>query len=178
VFAAKGYEAGTLDDVAAALDMRKAGLYHYVDSKLGLVALLFARAMDAGIERLDLAAQTADPRERLIALIRAFVDEMADHPSLVASFAGRRPVFNDGRDAEFQAKDRRIVAILAQAVEDAVAAGVLPAIDVRYGAMAIIGMVSTVHKWFDPRRDPDPLAIADTFARLLALIPPDTLTRA
>jgi Tetracyclin repressor-like, C-terminal domain len=127
--------------------------------------------MDAGLQRLELAARTPDPRERLIALIQAFVDEMADHPSLVASFAGRRPVFNDGRDDEFRQKDGRMVTIMTEAVGDAIAAGALPAIDIRYGAMAIIGMVSAVHKWFDPRWDTDPIAIADTFARRLALMP-------
>jgi len=52
------------------------------------MALLFVKAMGAGIERLDVAAQTPDPRERLIALIRGFVDEMADHPSLVRHSPG------------------------------------------------------------------------------------------
>jgi TetR/AcrR family transcriptional regulator, cholesterol catabolism regulator len=169
IFAAKGYDAGTLDDVAEALDMRKASLYHYVRSKRDLVSLLFVRAFEAGVARLEQAGAIADPRARLIAIIRVFVDEMADHPGLVATFSGVRPRFNDERDAQFEANDRRMIKIVTCAVEDAVRAGVLPAVDARYGALAIIGMVSSVHKWYDPRLDPDPELIAANFARLLGL---------
>jgi AcrR family transcriptional regulator len=169
IFAAKGYDAGTLDDVAEALDMRKASLYHYVRSKRDLVGLLFVRAFEAGVARLEQAGTISDPGTRLISIIRIFVDEMADHPGLVATFSGGRPRFNDERDDQFDANDRRLVKIVTRAVQDAVRAGILPAVDARYGAMAIIGMVSSVHKWYDPKRDPDPELIATNFARLLSL---------
>jgi len=52
-----------------------------------------------------------------------------------------------------------------------VQAEALPPVDPRYGALAIIGMVSSVHRWYDPKRDKPPEAIADEFARLLGLKP-------
>src|SRR5690606_29007945 len=38
-FRARGYDSASLDDVAAELDLRKASLYHYVDSKAHLLYL-------------------------------------------------------------------------------------------------------------------------------------------
>jgi AcrR family transcriptional regulator len=176
IFAAKGYDGGTLEDVAETLGMRKASLYHYVRSKQDLVGLLFARAFAAGVARLEEVSRIPDPRERLVAILRVYVDEMADHPGLVAAFAGGRPNFGDERDEEFHQNDRRMVTILARAVEDAVQAEVLPPVDPRYGALAIIGMVSSVHRWFDPERDKPP-GVADQFARLLGLGTPSASGR-
>ena len=170
IFASKGYDGGTLEDVADALGMRKASLYHYVRSKQDLLAQLFVRAFEKGVARLEEVAQTPDPAERLIAILRVYVDEMADHPGLVAAFAGGRPHFGDERDDEFDANDRRMVRILERAVEDAVNVEALPPVDPHYGALAIIGMVSCVHRWYDPERDKTPEAIARQFARLLGLV--------
>ena len=169
VFASKGYETATLDDVALALDMRKASLYHYVTSKSNLVGLLFVRAFQAGMERLEEAARVADSRQRLIAIIRVFVDEMADHPGLVAAFAGHRPVFHDERDEQFKANDDRLVDIVTQAVAAATAAKALPEVNPRYAALAIIGMLSSVCVWYDPAHDLAADQVAANMVRLLRL---------
>ncbi|MBV8083364.1 MAG: hypothetical protein JO247_00975, partial [Chloroflexi bacterium] len=81
-----------------------------------------------------------------------------------------RPHFGDERDDEFDENDRRMVRILEHAVEDAVHGEALPPVDPHYGALAIIGMVSCVHRWYDRERDKTPEAIAGQFARLLGLV--------
>ncbi|MGH2365040.1 MAG: TetR/AcrR family transcriptional regulator [Chloroflexota bacterium] len=169
VFASKGYETATLDDVAIALDMRKASLYHYVTSKSNLVGLLFVRAFQAGMQRLEEAARAVDARQRLIAIIRVFVDEMADHPGLIAAFNGHRPVFHDERDEQFKANDDRLMDIVTQAVTAATAANALPEVNPRYAALAIIGMVSCVHVWYDPAHDLAADQVAANMLRLLRL---------
>src|SRR5438132_13578769 len=50
VFRVKGYEAGTLDDVASALDMHPATLYHYIQSKSHLLSLVCARVINVILE--------------------------------------------------------------------------------------------------------------------------------
>src|SRR5436309_14584491 len=65
VFHEKGYDAGTLDDVADALDLRRASLYYYVRSKSNLLFMVVEQALIVALERLDEYAQIEDPRERL-----------------------------------------------------------------------------------------------------------------
>src|SRR5262245_61579728 len=69
VFDEKGYDAGTLEDVARAMGMRKAGLYHYIPSKSHLLYLLFDRAWELGFQRIADIPEIEDPGERLAALI-------------------------------------------------------------------------------------------------------------
>ena len=50
VFRERGFELGTLDDVAACLGAGRASLYHYVPSKAHLLYLIFDRAISTTLE--------------------------------------------------------------------------------------------------------------------------------
>lgn len=173
VFDAKGYEAGTLDDVAQAMGMRKAGLYHYVRSKSHLLFLLFDRAWRLGFQRMEGVPEIEDPAERLASLIRRHVCLVAEQKSLFTVFFGHRPRFDDAEEQRFLENERRYVGLFARAVRDASRAGIIPEMDPRRGAMALMGMTSWVYKWFDPATmKPD--EIGDDFVRLVlgGLAPP------
>lgn len=171
VFDAKGYDAGTLDDVAEAMGMRKAGLYHYVRSKSHLLFLLFDRAWDLGFERIQGIPDIEDPRERLAALIRSHACLIAERKSLFTVFFGHRPRFDEAAEQRFRENERRYVGVFARAVRDAVDAGVIPPVDPRRGAMALMGMTSWVFKWYDPGTM-TPAEIGDDFVRLILERPP------
>ena len=166
VFDAKGYEAGTLEDVAQAMGMRKAGLYHYVRSKSHLLFQLFDRAWELGFQRVAGIPAIEDPGERLAALIRAHVELIAEQKSLFTVFFGHRPRFDDAAEQTFLEKERRYVGIFARAVRDAADAGLIPHVDPRRGAMALMGMTSWVYKWYDPTTG-TPTEIGDDFVALI-----------
>lgn len=166
VFHARGYDAGSLDDVAEALGLRKASLYYYVSSKAELLYLVFDRAISLALERLEHLSAGADPRARLAALIEHQVLTVTGEPSLFTVFFDQRPRLDDRYEASIRAKERRYFRVYADAVRAAARAGVIPVVDERYAAQAILGMASWIFKWYRPGRD-DPKAIADTFTRLV-----------
>lgn len=166
IFRRDGYETGSLDDVAASLGLRKSSLYHYVRSKAELLYLIFDRAITLALDRLDRLAHLTDPEERLAALIAHQVRLMADEPQLFVVFFDSRPRLDESYERAIRAKERRYVRIYAEAVRSASAAGVIPDIDPRYGAQAILGMAIWIYKWFDPARD-DSEQLIDTFVRLV-----------
>ncbi|MCU4186652.1 TetR/AcrR family transcriptional regulator [Acidiferrimicrobium sp. IK] len=159
VFHAKGYEAGSLDDVAAALGMRKASLYYYVKRKSDLLRLVFERAITVALSEVDRLAEIDDPEERLAALIRYQATLVASDPPLFAVFFGQRSGLEDADLADISRKERRYIRRFVLAVEAAMEADVLPPGDARVMANMIVGMTSWSYKWFDPRRD-----AIDTFA--------------
>ncbi|MCF7550766.1 TetR/AcrR family transcriptional regulator [Pseudonocardia sp. WMMC193] len=181
VFHEKGYDAGSLDDVAAAMGLRKASLYHYVRSKSHLLYLVFDRAITLALARLDELGGIVDPRERLVALVEHQVRLIAEDPSLFAVFFDQRPRLDGPFDSEIRAKERTYVGRIGAVVGAAVDADVLPAVDTRYAAHAVLGMTSWLYKWFVPGRD-DPVETARTMVRLIVgparVVTPAPLMRA
>jgi AcrR family transcriptional regulator len=154
VFHQKGYDAGSLDDVAEALDLRKASLYHYVNSKAQLLYHIFDRSLTLGLARLEeLAATNADPVERLTAFVSHQVSIVAEERSMFSVFFSARPRLEDEFEKRILELERRYLHHYIDAVKGAMNVGAIPVGNPRYTAQAILGMSSWVYKWFDPNED-------------------------
>ncbi|MHB8263196.1 MAG: TetR/AcrR family transcriptional regulator [Acidimicrobiales bacterium] len=160
VFREKGYDAGSLDDVALELNLRKASLYYYVRSKAELLYRIFDKTITSALDSLEECLSIEDPKERLAALIRHQATMVASESSFFTVFFDQRPRLAHDYDSEILAKERQYLHIYQEAVASAVDCGALPAMRARYGAQAILGMTSWIYKWFDPLRD-DPQVFAD-----------------
>jgi len=171
VFRAKGYDAGSLDDVATELDLRKASLYYYVRSKAELLYRVFDRAITTALGSIEASLEIEDPRERLASLICHQAVTVAAEPSFFSVFFDQRPRLAAAYEAEIRAKERHYLHVFADAVAAAVEQGALVDVEPRYGAQAILGMTSWVYKWFDPDRD-DPDEFARTCVALVLPGPP------
>src|ERR1700734_3207646 len=74
LFQQRGYDATSMNDVAAALKLSKGGLYHHFQSKDEILFNLMDHAMDITQHRvIDAVAQIADPEDRLRTLIRLHI---------------------------------------------------------------------------------------------------------
>ena len=75
LFQQQGYDATSMNDVAAALKLSKGGLYHHFQSKDEILFHIMNHAMDITEERvIGPARRIADPEERLRTLIRLHID--------------------------------------------------------------------------------------------------------
>jgi AcrR family transcriptional regulator len=164
VFRTRGYEAGTLEDVASSLDLRRASIYYYFGSKGQLLSALCERTMTMILRITEDIERIEDPAERLAAMLRL-------HTGMVAREQGLFKVFFDERGSledQERARDfeRRYLRHLVVNVEAAMAAGLLPHTDPYLTALALLGMMSWIYKWYEPGRH-DAEAYAETCAALL-----------
>src|SRR5208337_1472427 len=75
LFHRRGYDATSMNDVAAALKFSKGGLYHHFQSKDEILFSLLEHAMQITQERvIDPVLRISDPEERLRHLIRCHVE--------------------------------------------------------------------------------------------------------
>src|SRR5271163_1106989 len=71
LFQQQGYDATSMNDVAAALKLSKGGLYHHFQSKDEILFHIMSHAMDITEERVtNVVQRIEDPEERLRTLIR------------------------------------------------------------------------------------------------------------
>src|SRR5579871_2140230 len=75
LFQQQGYDATSMNDVAAALKLSKGGLYHHFQSKDEILFDLMNHAMDLTQQQiLDPVRRVSDPEERLRLLIKQHVE--------------------------------------------------------------------------------------------------------
>src|SRR3954466_15058260 len=75
LFQQQGYDATSMNDVAAALKLSKGGLYHHFQSKDEILFNLMNHAMDITQERvIDGVCDIVNPEERLRMLIRRHME--------------------------------------------------------------------------------------------------------
>lgn len=174
VFQAHGYDAGSLDHVAAELDLGKASLYYYVRSKAELLYLVFDRAISIALAQMEQLVhdQHASPRERLAALVHHQVDTVTSDLSLFSVFFDQRSRLSEEYAARIRSKERRYLQLFVETVNTAVESGFLGQLEPRYAAQALLGVANWTYKWFDPARD-EPRAYADVAVALLLGRPAD-----
>jgi TetR/AcrR family transcriptional regulator, cholesterol catabolism regulator len=101
-----------------------------------------------------------------VALVRMHAKLIARERAMATVFFDEKAVLPAGDRATVEDIHRRYFSAFAATIEASIEAGVLPRADPRLSALAIVGMVTWVYKWFQPGRD-DPDAFADTCVALL-----------
>src|SRR4051794_9754237 len=85
IFHEKGYDATSMDDIARALQMTKAGIYYYIKGKEALRFAIVPYAMDwlTG-EVIEAARSVTDPEERVRMIVERHGRELLQGPRSMA----------------------------------------------------------------------------------------------
>ena len=161
VFNERGYDATSMDELAARLGVTKSAIYHHVSSKVELLRLALDRALDA------LFAVTEEPQavtgraiDRLEHVVRGSVRVLAAElpfVTLLLRVRGNSPVEEAalGRRREFD----RIVTDLVRAAEEE--GDVRPDVDPAVTSRLLFGTVNSLTEWYRPGGTLSPDALAD-----------------
>jgi TetR/AcrR family transcriptional regulator, cholesterol catabolism regulator len=145
----KGYDATSINDIANALGMTKAGLYHYIHGKKELLFDI----MNFGLDELDEevatpAASIADPIDRLRFIITS-------HAQLVTRGQGAITILVDEITALTPAQNRIITRRkreyfngLRELLNTLKSQGKLQDVDTTAATFSLLGMISWLSRWF------------------------------
>lgn len=163
----KGYDATSINDIANALGMTKAGLYHYINGKKELLFDI----MNFGLDELDEevatpACEIDDPEERLRFII-------ASHAQLVTRGQGAITILVDEITALTPAQNRiitrrkreyfnRLRELLSTLKEQ----GKLQDVDVTAATFSLLGMISWLSRWFRQDGNMSQEQVADQITKI------------
>ncbi|GAC1544838.1 MAG: TetR/AcrR family transcriptional regulator [Candidatus Velthaea sp.] len=148
VFAEKGYDGATMDDVARAAGITKASIYHHVPGKEALLERGLSRALDALFAILDEPRATAgDAMTRVRFIVRRVAEttlELLPELSVLFRVRGNSKIVREAVDRR-RAFDRVVTDLIAEAQRGG---QVRADIDPRLTARLIFGMSNSVVEWY------------------------------
>jgi TetR/AcrR family transcriptional regulator len=152
LFANQGYTATSMNDIAAACGVSKAGLYHYYRDKRELLFQITAghvARLEQFVAEVLENADCGDAQARLRALILRFVREYANAQNEHRVLTEDVRFLDEAERSQVQAAQRRVVAAFADAI-----AAVRPnlarnELD-RPLAMLLFGMINWMFTWLRP----------------------------
>jgi AcrR family transcriptional regulator len=148
----KGYEAASVQDIADACGLTKAGLYYYIRSKEDLLLAIQSYGMDIFEERvLQDVLSIPDPVERLKACMDRNIQLVTEGWSKeVTIILHEHETLTGAARQRINARKKRYVQFLESSFEEAMRAGRIRRVEPRVAAFAFLGQVLWIYKWFRP----------------------------
>lgn len=164
MFAKRGYEAASLEEIADKAKISRPILYEHFGGKEGLYAVVIDREMEYLVRRISEAIASGTPRERVEAAALAFCTYVKDHPEGFAILTHDAPVTTAGGGMASLVNDvaERVSHVVAASFKDA---GYDPKAAPIY-AHALVGMVTFVGQWWTHTRKPGVEEVASHIAAL------------
>jgi len=153
LFQQRGYDATSMNDVAAALKLSKGGLYHHFESKDEILFNIMSQAMDITEERvINPLRSIADPEQRLRALIRLHVEVVMsprDREITVMLHENHPlpPVLRKRINARKKDYVHFVENLIAEVQRSHPPGG---KVSPRAAAFALLGMINWVYQWYKP----------------------------
>jgi TetR/AcrR family transcriptional regulator, cholesterol catabolism regulator len=172
VFYAKSYDGASMQDIAEAVGLTKAGLYHHVGSKDRLLYEIQNYGMDI-LDETVLAPlkDVADPREKLRRTIIGHIDLIVrarDQEVTVILHENRS--LSGALRKKLNTRKRRYIDYLVELIGRVQEqSSKPPQISPRLAAFALLGMINWLYQWYNPegrvKQDELAQAYADFFFR-------------
>jgi AcrR family transcriptional regulator len=169
VFARRGYDQTSMQQLAEDLGIAAGGLYHYFGGKEHLLIAICDQLMHPlldDVRALDDDALAAG--DHLRALVRLWVAHVVEHRDHMLVFQQERHVIDRGEQWKGVRTDRkRFERLVEEALRRVEADGLAHYHDRRLALSALLGMVNHTAQWYRPSGRLTPQAIADGYTALL-----------
>ena len=153
LFQQRGYDATSMNDVAAALKLSKGGLYHHFQSKDEILFEIMNHAMEITEERvLTPVRGIADPEERLRALIRLHIEVvLSPRDREITVMLHENHPLPPGLRKRINTRKKDYVhfveGLMAEVQNVRRAKG---SVSPRAAAFALLGMINWIYQWYKP----------------------------
>ena len=170
LFQQRGYDATSMNDVAAALKLSKGGLYHHFQSKDEILFEIMNHAMELTQERVITPVRNiADPVERLRALIRLHIEVVLSprDREITVMLHENHPLPPTLRKRINHRKKEYVHFVESLIADVQRGRGVKGAVGPRAAAFALLGMINWIYQWYKPEGELQANNLIPQFTELL-----------
>jgi TetR/AcrR family transcriptional regulator, cholesterol catabolism regulator len=170
LFRKHGFAGVSMREIAEAVQLSKAGLYHHCPSKAGLLAEMVRVAGELLLEQLDATRKIAgSPRERIHAFLISRLQLVTEYRDLFAIIFQERPLLSGASFGDVAKSAGRYRSGVRQLLQEAQKAGELRSdVEIHLLMLAIDGMTGWACLWYRPDGKQRPEMIAEAFWSFLS----------
>ena len=159
-----GYHGATVEEIAAALQMKKGNLYYYFKNKEEILFACHQYSLDRLMQLLDEVNESGRrPEDKLRKLIVAFVHTILDELHGTALFLDLEALTPAHLKTVIARRDRFEHGV-RQVLQEGIEQGRFVAADPKLLAFAMFGAVNWIPRWFSPEGRASSQEIAELFA--------------
>ncbi|MCS6907678.1 MAG: TetR/AcrR family transcriptional regulator [Anaerolineales bacterium] len=170
IFRQKGYHAASMQDIADAVKLQKASLYHHVNSKQEILLALLDRALDLLIERMEeVLALDLPPEEKLRRAILVYLQTMLEQRDLSAVLLLEyRSLDPKCRQQHIQRRDQ-YEALWRKLLSEGAEQGIFAVSDIPLICRFLLGVMNWTVTWYREDGPLTPAQLAHQCANLFLL---------
>jgi AcrR family transcriptional regulator len=168
VFRQKGFHGASMANIAEAVNLQKASLYHHVSSKQEILFELLDRALEILLERISPIASLDLPAdERLSQMIHEYLQILAENTDLSAVLLFEHRSLEGRQHARHIPNRDKFENLWRQVLKDGVRTRQFVCDDIPLTARAILGILNWTITWYKPQGPSTIPQIADHYSNLL-----------
>jgi AcrR family transcriptional regulator len=168
IFRQKGYHAASMQDIADAVGLQKASLYHHVDSKQDILLAILDQVLDLLIEDLEQVVESdLSPDEKLRRAVHVYVMRLTKDSDLASvllfDYRSLDPSLRSRQNARRDAYENLWRQIVRQGIDERAFRKVDEAVTV----FALLGLQNWTITWFRKEGRLSADTLADRFSDLI-----------
>lgn len=164
----KGFHAASMADIAEAVKLQKASLYHHIASKQEILLALLDRALAMLTVKIELLAVGSDPADKKLGdMIHAYLQLMAENVDLASVLLFEHRSLDTKQHARHIPNRDKFEKLWKDVIAEGVKSGVFSCPDTALAARALLGNLNWTITWYRPKGELTISQIADRYVDLL-----------
>ncbi len=150
VFHRKGYDNTSMSDVASAAGLTKAGLYHHIPSKEGLLYTVLDYGLDLTQSYVvDPLKRIEDPEERLCAMIDLHLRLVLEERNLqVTGLLHECKTLSKSDRAKINRRKKEYVRMTTDLIAEVLRKNGIDDVNPKLAAFSLLGMLNWTYQWY------------------------------
>jgi len=168
IFSQKGYHATSMQDIASAVNLQKASLYHHISSKQEILLALLDAALDLVISKVENVAGQSLPADRKLRLaMRTYLQALTDQRDLASVLLFEHRSLKPEFQTRHLPRRDRFERLWRDMIQMGLDQGIFACEDVAMAARALLGIMGWMVTWYRPGGALSAAEISDQYADLL-----------
>jgi AcrR family transcriptional regulator len=167
IFGQKGFHATSMQEIAEAVNLQKASLYHHVSSKQEILVDVLDQALDLFIANMQAVMQSPlPPDDMLRQAMQTYMVTILQQRDLASVLLLEHRSLEPELHARHIPRRDRFEGLWRDLIQQGVEAGCYFAVDPAMTARALLGVMNWVITWYSPQGNLTPEQISSQYADL------------